>query len=173
MPRARGNEIEKVTEAQFKKHLKETYANPEAAGKFYAKLIETRRRSIDAFAKEVSGKEELADRFARDPIGLLHERKLLGPLDQISIEGLRYPFVDWPWPWPICRVVCSVQVEVVWSASASGRSGSAGRPCTSVGAGSAASSAPELWSEEGAVAGPLLLLVAAPRPGRIRLPPCC
>jgi hypothetical protein len=115
MPRAR-TDIEQVSEAQIKKHLQETYANPEAAGKFFEKLIDTRRKSIDAFAKELSGKEELANRFARDPIGFLHERKLLGPLDQITIEGLRNPFLDWPWPWPICRVVCTVQasVEVIW-----------------------------------------------------------
>jgi hypothetical protein len=116
MPRERGNDIEQVTEAQIKKHLAETYANPKAAGQFFQKLIDTRKKSIDAFAKELNGTEELANRFARDPLGLLHERKLLGPLDQISIDGLRNPFLDWPWPWPICRIVCTVQasVEVVW-----------------------------------------------------------
>jgi hypothetical protein len=115
MPRAR-NDIEQVTEAQVKKHLKETYANPTAAGKFFDKLIDTRRKALDGFAKELNGSEELANRFARNPLELLHERKLLGPLDQITLEGLRNPFVDWPWPWPICRIVCKVElsVEVVW-----------------------------------------------------------
>ena len=62
--------------------------------------------------EEVGGDERLAASFARDPVGPLNERKLLGPLDQISLDGLLNPFVHWPWPWPKCRIVCFPRFEV-------------------------------------------------------------
>lgn len=110
------SKIELVSDAQARKHLKETYADPVAAGKFFDKLIDTRRKALDLFTKELNKDEGLANRFARDPVGLLNERKLIGALDQITLEGLRNPFIDFPWPWPICRIRCTVEysVEVDW-----------------------------------------------------------
>jgi len=109
-------EIEQVSDDEARTHLKETYADPDAAGRFFDEMIETRQKALDGFAKQLNGDEGLAERFARSPLELLNERKLLGPLDQITLEGLRNPFVDFPWPWPRCRVVCRLEfvTEVHW-----------------------------------------------------------
>jgi hypothetical protein len=109
-------EIEQISHDDARAFVKETYADADAAGRFFDQLIETRTASIEQLTKEVNGDERLARRFARDPLGVLGERKLLGPLDEIALEGLRSPFLDWPWPWPVCRIVCRLEssVEVVW-----------------------------------------------------------
>ena len=112
MAEGKGNELEQVSDDEARSHLKETYADPEAAGRFFDELIEHRRKSFDGLAKELNGDERLAGEFARNPLGFLNERKLLGPLDQITLEGLRNPFADWPWPWPYCRLVCRVEARV-------------------------------------------------------------
>jgi hypothetical protein len=105
-------EIRQISDDEARSHLKETYADPEAAGRFFDELIETRRSAIERFAEELRVDEDVADDFARNPIEFLSKRKLTGPLDQITLEGLRNPFVDWPWPWPICRIRCNVEVVV-------------------------------------------------------------
>jgi hypothetical protein len=109
-------EIEEVSDDQARGHLKETYADPEAATKFFDQLIETRKRALEGLAEELNGDERLAERFSRSPLDFLHERKLLGPLDQITLEGLRNPFIDFPWPWPICRLRCNFEcfTETHW-----------------------------------------------------------
>lgn len=109
-------EIEEISDAQVKAHLKDTYADPDAAGRFFDQLIETRQKALDRFKDELNGDEKLLEGFSRNPIGLLNERKLLGPFDQITLEGLRNPFIDFPWPWPVCRVVCRLEcsTEVHW-----------------------------------------------------------
>ena len=112
MAEDKGNELEQVSDDEARSHLEETYADPEAAGRFFDELIEHRRKSFDGLAKELNGDERLAGEFARNPLGFLNERKLLGPLDQITLEGLRNPFADWPWPWPYCRLVCRVEARV-------------------------------------------------------------
>ena len=117
MARGKGTtEIEHVSEDEGRAHLKETYADPERAGKFFDQLVDTRRKALDQFTEELNGDEDLAERFARSPIELLNKRKLIGPLDEISIEGLTNPFVDFPWPWPFCRIRCSYElvVETHW-----------------------------------------------------------
>jgi hypothetical protein len=109
-------EIEQISDDEARQHLKETYADPEGAGRFFDQLIEVRKNALDGLAKELNGDERLSETFARNPLGFLNERKLLGPLDQITIEDLRNPFHDWPWPWPICRIRCTVEAytEVHW-----------------------------------------------------------
>jgi hypothetical protein len=109
-------EIEQVSDDQARQHLAETYANPEVAGRFFDEMIETRKKALDGLTEELNGDEHLAEAFARNPLGMLNERKLLGPLDQITLEGLSNPFVHWPWPWPRCRLVCRVETftEVRW-----------------------------------------------------------
>lgn len=117
MARDKGStEIEHVSEDEGRAHLKETYADPEAAGRFFDQLVETRRKALDQFTEELNGDEDLAERFARSPIELLNKRKLIGPLDEISLEGLTNPFVDFPWPWPFCRIRCRFElvVETHW-----------------------------------------------------------
>jgi hypothetical protein len=110
------SEIEQVSEDQFREQLKETYADPDAAGRFFDQQVEVRRNALEGFFGEVNDDERLMKDFQRRPLELLHERKLLGPLDRISIEDMINPFVDWPWPWPICRIVCRLEpvVETVW-----------------------------------------------------------
>jgi hypothetical protein len=109
-------EIEQLADDDARAHLKETYADPEAAGRFFDQLLDTRRKSIDSLAEELNGDERLSETFARNPIGFLNDRKLLGPLDQITLDGLRNPFLDWPWPWPICRIRCTLEAftETHW-----------------------------------------------------------
>jgi hypothetical protein len=109
-------EIEQISDDQARAQLKETYADPDAAGRFFDELIATREKALDGFTQELNGDERLAERFARNPVEFLHERKLLGPLDQITLEGLRNPFIDFPWPWPICRIRCSLEcrTETHW-----------------------------------------------------------
>jgi hypothetical protein len=109
-------EIERISEDDARAQLKEIYADPEAAGRFFDEMIETRRGAIERLTEELNGDESLAQGFARNPLGFLNERKLIGALDQITLEGLRNPFFDWPWPWPICRIVCQLEsfVEVEW-----------------------------------------------------------
>jgi hypothetical protein len=117
MARPRGQtEIKEISEAEAKRQLKETYADAAAAGKFFDQLVANREKALDAFVKEVNADERLAEALTRNPIGALHERKLLGPLDRITVDGLRNPFFDWPWPWPICRIVCRLELvrEVHW-----------------------------------------------------------
>ncbi len=111
MAEQKGREIELISDEEARAHLQETYTDPEAAGRFFDQLIETRRKALDRFIEEVGGDEQMAHAFARDPLGVLNERRLLGPLDEITVEGLRNPFLDWPWPWPICRLVCWPQFE--------------------------------------------------------------
>jgi hypothetical protein len=109
-------EIEQLSDADARAHLKETYADPESAERFFDQLIETRQKSLDSLAEELNGDERLSETFARNPLGFLNDRKLLGPLDQITLDGLRNPFIDWPWPWPICRIRCRLEAfsEVHW-----------------------------------------------------------
>jgi hypothetical protein len=109
-------EIEHISEDKARAQLKETYADPEAAGRFFDQLIETREGALDRLKDELNGDDALADRFARSPVEFLHERKLIGPLDQITLEGLRNPFIDFPWPWPICRIRCGFEcfTETSW-----------------------------------------------------------
>jgi hypothetical protein len=111
MAEQKGREIEQISDEEARAHLKETYADPESAGRFFDQMVETRQKAIDQFGEELNGDERLSAAFARDPLGMLNERKLLGPLDQITVEGLLNPFVHWPWPWPICRVVCWPRIE--------------------------------------------------------------
>jgi hypothetical protein len=80
-------EIEQISDEDARAHLKETYADPEAAGRFFDELIETRRKALKQVTEELNGDERLAERFARNPIGFLNARKLLGPLDQILARG--------------------------------------------------------------------------------------
>lgn len=109
-------DIEQISEEEARSHLGETYADPEAAGRFFDELIDSRRKAIDQFAEELNGDERLFERFSRDPMGLLNERRLLGPLDEITLEGWRNPYAYWPWPWPFCRLVCRTELslEVRW-----------------------------------------------------------
>lgn len=109
-------EIERVSEDEARAQLKEIYADPEAAGRFFDELVDTRRKALDQFTEELNGDEDLAERFARNPIELLNKRKLIGPLDEISLEGLRNPFLDFPWPWPYCRIRCRFELvpETHW-----------------------------------------------------------
>jgi hypothetical protein len=111
MAEKEGREIEQISDEDARAHLKETYADPDAVGRFFDQMVETRQRAIDQFGEELGGDERLAAAFARDPLGMLNERRLLGPLDEIQIEGLLNPFVHWPWPWPICRIVCWPRFE--------------------------------------------------------------
>jgi hypothetical protein len=106
MAEQKGREIELISEEEGRASLKETYADPEAVGRFFDEMIQVRQKALDQFAEEVGGDDDLAEKFARDPIGLLNERRVLGPLDEITLESLRNPFWHWPWPWPICRIIC-------------------------------------------------------------------
>jgi hypothetical protein len=103
------SEIEEISDEQARRQLKEIYADGEAAERFFDEMIKARSTALDRFAEEVNGDERLTERFMREPLGLLNERKLLGPLDRITIEGLRNPFFDFPWPWPYCRIVCRLE----------------------------------------------------------------
>lgn len=117
MAKQRGsNEIEQVSEDQFRASLKETYANPEQAQEFFEEQVEARKRTLQTFVDDLNDDEHGMRRFARDPLGILNEHKLLGPLDRISIDNLINPFFDWPWPWPICRIQCQLEavVETEW-----------------------------------------------------------
>src|SRR6186997_1334970 len=106
----KANELKQISEEQAQSFLKETYADPEAAGKFFKEMIAHREKALEGLAGELNDDRELADTFARNPIGFLNDRKLLGPLDRITLDGLRNPFVDWPWPWPICHLHCTLEV---------------------------------------------------------------
>lgn len=109
-------EIEAASAEEARASLKETYADPEAAGRFFDQMIEGRQAALERFAAELNKDEALKAQFARAPVELLHQRKLIGPLDQISIEGLRSPYNDFPWPWPFCRLWCEVEcvTEIFW-----------------------------------------------------------
>ena len=139
----KGNELEQVSDDEARSHLKETYADPEAAGRFFDELIEHRRKSFDGLTKELNGDERLAGEFARNPLGFLNERKLLGRSirsrsracgTRSSTGHGRGRTAGW-----------SAGSRPAWkptgSAWASGRSGSAGRCFTSTSSGSAGSSA--------------------------------
>jgi len=110
------SEFERVSEDQFREHLKETYADPEAAGRFFEQQVQVRRNAFQEFVRELNDDEHLMNDFKRRPLELLNHRKLLGPLDRISIDDLINPFYDWPWPWPICRIVCHLEevIETEW-----------------------------------------------------------
>jgi len=110
------HEIEQISEGQFREHLDETYADPDAVARFFDEQVKVRQKALEGFVSEANDNEDLLRDFSRRPVEVLHERRLLGPLDQINIDGLINPFHDWPWPWPICRVVCQleVSVETVW-----------------------------------------------------------
>jgi len=108
-------EFERISDDQAREHLKETYQDPEAAAKFFDGMIEARTAAVERFTEEVSNDEALAGEFARNPLGMLHDRKLVGPLDQITLEDLRNPFLDWPWPWPICRIQCNIESYLEWT----------------------------------------------------------
>ena len=111
MAEQKGGEIELISEEDARAHLKETYADPDAAGRFFDEMIDVRRKALDQFAEELGGDAKLSEEFARNPIGMLNDRRLLGPLDQITLDGLRNPFLHWPWPWPICWVECFPRFE--------------------------------------------------------------
>jgi hypothetical protein len=104
-------EIVEISDDEARGHLKETYADPEAAGRFFDELIQARGSALDRLAEELKGDEDLAEHFARNPVEFLHKRKLIGPLDQITLDGLRNPWVDWPFPWPICRIRCNIEID--------------------------------------------------------------
>jgi rubrerythrin len=106
------NDIERVSEDQFREHLKETYANPDQATKFFEEQVEARKRTLQDFVGELNEDEHRMKEFTRSPLEALNKRKLLGPLDRISIDDLINPFFDWPWPWPICRIVCELVAEL-------------------------------------------------------------
>jgi hypothetical protein len=110
------SEIERISQADAREYLRGTYADPDAAAKLFDQVIAERKKALQALEKEVNGDQHVAQAMAKDPVGFLHERKLLGPLDQISIEGLRNPFIDWPWPFPHCWVVWTLEIvaEVEW-----------------------------------------------------------
>jgi hypothetical protein len=112
-PRGTAVEIETVSEDQAQKHIKETYAKPEAALAFFHGYIAQREKALKAFDAQVNKDQALAADFAKDPVGVLRERNLLGPLDVLHIDGLTHALL--PWPFPFChfewRIQCSWVVE--------------------------------------------------------------
>lgn len=115
-PRQTTVEIEEISEKQAQAEIRKTYANPEAALKFFSAYTSQRQQALKRFDEEVNKDEALAAEFARNPIGLLNERRLLGPLDQLHLEGLHNPFLPLPWPFPFCRLVCRIECrpEIHW-----------------------------------------------------------
>lgn len=104
-PRPKGTvlEIETITQEAAEKHIRETYNDPEAALAFFDGQAAQRERALKTFDAEVGRSDELAAAFAKDPLGTLHERGLLGPLDRVDLEGLLNPFQPLPWPFPHCH----------------------------------------------------------------------
>ena len=111
-PRGTPVEIETVTEEQAQKHIRETYAKPDAALKFFSTYMAQREKALREFDTEVNKNEALAAEFAKNPVAMLQERKLLGPLDVLNIDGLANPFL--PWPLPFCRFVWRFECTWVW-----------------------------------------------------------
>ena len=100
--------------------------------------------------EEVGGDERLAASFARDPVGLLNERKLLGRSTRSAWTGCSTRSFT-GWPWPKCRIVCfpRFEVHVHWVCIGFGRFACASRACTFTSAGSVASSATDRRREGG------------------------
>jgi hypothetical protein len=115
-PKATVLEIEEIKEETAHKHIRETYSDDAAALKFFDGYIAQKEKGLKAFHAEVGRNQELAAAFAKNPVGMLHERGLLGPLDQINFEGLPNPFQPLPWPFPFCRFhyVLECSWERVW-----------------------------------------------------------
>lgn len=115
-PRGTPLEIETLSEKDAQEAIRKTYADAEGALKFFGAYISQREKALKAFDAEVAKDEALAAAFSRNPVGTLQERGLLGPLDQVSIEGLHNPFWPFPWPLPWCRWVCRIECrwEVHW-----------------------------------------------------------
>lgn len=103
-------EIETVSEDEARKHVAETYANPDAALEFFHGYVAHRERALKEFDAHVNKDEKLAAAFTKDPAGVLRERGLLGPLDVLNIEGLTNALL--PWPFPFCRFVWTI--ECTW-----------------------------------------------------------
>jgi hypothetical protein len=96
--------IEEIGEDAARKSIAETYADAAGALKFFDGYIAQKERALKAFHAEVGKDQELAAAFAKNPVGMLQERQVLGPLDRINIEGLPNPFLPLPWPLPLCHL---------------------------------------------------------------------
>jgi hypothetical protein len=103
-PKATVLEIEEIREDAAQKHIREAYADADGALKFFNGYIAQKEKALKAFHAEVGKDQELAATFAKNPVAMLHERGLLGPLDRINIEGLPNPFQPLPWPFPYCHL---------------------------------------------------------------------
>jgi hypothetical protein len=116
MVAAKGREgdlrIEVVSEKQAEEHLKELYANPDAAREFFDGYIGRRQQAINGFADTVNQDEELAKAFQDRPLGILRERNLLGPFDHVRLDYVNFhPDLWWHFCHPVCRLVPRVVVE--------------------------------------------------------------
>ena len=109
-------EIEEIREDAAKEHVRETYADADGALKFFDGYIAQKEKALKAFDAEVGKNQALAATFAKNPVGTLQERGLLGPLDRINIEGLTNPFQALPWPFPHCHFhyVLQCRWEIHW-----------------------------------------------------------
>jgi hypothetical protein len=96
--------IEEIGEDAARKSIAETYTDAAGALKFFDGYIAQKERALKAFHAEVGKDQELAAAFAKNPVGMLQERQVLGPLDRINIEGLPNPFLPLPWPLPLCHL---------------------------------------------------------------------
>jgi hypothetical protein len=118
MARARETaiEIQEISEREAKAQVRETYANPEGALKFFDTYVSRKQQALKALSGELEKDPDLMADFAQRPIGFLNERRLLGPLDQLHLEGLTNPFLPFPWPIPRCRLVCRIECrpEIHW-----------------------------------------------------------
>ena len=116
MPQEKTIEITEIPEKEALASLREVYRDGEAAFKFFGAYVSQRQAALKTFDQELRKNEALAAEFSRNPIGVLADRRLLGPLDQVHIEGLRNPFHPLPWPIPHCRLVCRIECrpEVHW-----------------------------------------------------------
>ena len=97
-------EIEEVSEDVARKHLGEAYADAGSALKFFDGMVAQREKALKQFHAELGKNQELATAFAQNPVGMLNDRGLIGPLDRINIEDLVNPFKLFPWPFPFCRI---------------------------------------------------------------------
>ena len=115
-PRQSEVEIKTISERDAQAQIRETYTDPDSALKFFGRYVAQRQEGLKALSSELEKDEQLAAEFARNPVGFLHERRLLGPLDQLHLEGLHNPFLPLPWPLPQCRLVCRIECrpEVHW-----------------------------------------------------------
>lgn len=115
-PRGTTIEIHTLSEQEAHKAIRETYTDADAALKWFGAYVTQREKALKAFDGQLNKDEQLAAAFSRDPLGTLRERNLLGPLDEINIEGLHNPWWQFPWPLPWCRWVCRIEChwEVVW-----------------------------------------------------------